>query len=154
MGGQRVTSDHVATLVTIKASLKTKIPPLELRRPAGADVGLHFLLCPPPHPPHPSHPPGASLAFPFCCSVSPLQIGLHHREKALGRPRRSGEGSPGARARPPAVVLERASIWVGGWVGGAEGVEKTPESSNQPKSSMIAQIRSIRYKLSAGIIEA
>lgn len=131
---QRVTSDHVATLVTIKASLKNKILPLGLRRPvrgdgrpAGADVGLHFLLCP-PTPTTPPPPPRSLISIPFLLLGFPLQIGLHHREKASGRPRRSGEGSPEARARPPAVVPERASIWVGGRVGGGHRGLKKPQS--------------------------
>lgn len=54
------------------------------------------------------NPLTVSLAFPFYRPLSagfPLQIGLYNQEKVLGRPGRSGEGSPEARPRPPAVVL-------------------------------------------------
>lgn len=52
-------------------------------RPAGADAGLQFLLC----------PPRSLISIPFLLLGFPLQIGLHNREKVLGRPGRSGEGS-------------------------------------------------------------
>lgn len=119
-GWQRVTSDHVATLVTIKASLKNKIIPLELwrpvrgdDRPAGADVGLHFLLCP---------PAAASLAFPFCCSVSRCKSGSITEKRLWVAP-----GAPGRAARRRELDLPQW-FWRELPSGGDTGAWKKPQS--------------------------